>query len=486
MSPWERLTPLLGANELRLILVLLVAALVLRQLLRGGARRRGTVAVAILGAAALLHLLPIAGSGPLALIASTLVATGAVILVALVVFDLVLARANLRVPSIVRELLQAVTLFLVLLVLLRRSGVDLVSLVTTSAVLTAVIGFALQSTIASIFAGVALQLDDSIRIGEWIRIGEREGQITEIRWRSTLLLARDGSTIVVPNADLVSHHVINFSKLPGKHRLTIDVGLHYRHPPRQVHRVLLDAIRGAPGVLASPSPDCLTASFGDSAVGYQLRFWTSDFLREEQTRAEVCLRVWYAAHRAGLEIPYPIRTLVGAPEPAAIEREHELAARTQAVARVAVFSCLDETDRAALAAAMRPALFAEGEEIIREGDPGDSLFIIQHGHVEVLSGDGRCDVARLGPGDVFGEMSLMTGDRRNATCLALSDVACWVIDHRPVRRLLGTRPRLAEEIAPLLARRQRELQGVRDQAAAAPAETQRQLLARIKQFFHLD
>jgi small-conductance mechanosensitive channel len=486
MSPWERLTPLLGANEFRLVLVLIVAGLVIRLLVRGAARRRTTVAVAILIVAAALHLLPAAATGPLALLASILVATGAVILAAAVVFDLTLGRAAVHVPSIVRDLVQALALFLVLLILLRRSGVDLVSLVTTSAVLTAVIGFALQTTIANIFAGVALQIDDSIRIGEWIQIGDREGRIVEILWRSTLLLARDGSTVIVPNNELVSGKVINLSKPPGKHRLTIDVGFHYRHPPGEVHRILLDAARGTPGVLADPSPDCLTASFGDSAVLYTLRFWTSDFLREDTTRSSVRTRVWYAAHRNDLEIPFPIRTLLGGSQATSAEDESELADRTQAVARVGVFSCLDESDRAALAAAMRPALFTEGEEIIREGDPGDSLFIIQRGHVEVLSGDGRRDVARLGPGDVFGEMSLMTGDRRNATCSAVSDVACWVIDHRPVRRLLETQPRLAEEIAPLLARRQRELQGVRDKPSAAPADTQYQLLARIKQFFHLD
>src|SRR5262249_47946011 len=177
--------------------------------------------------------------------------------------------------------------------------------------------------------------------------------------------------------------------------------------------------------------------------------------------------------RPGLETPCPTRTLRGGSQLAA-EDENELADRAQAVARVEVFSCLDETDRATLAAAMRPALFTEGEEIIREGDPGDSLFIIQRGHVEVLSGDGPRDVARLGPGDVFGEMPLMPGARRNATCLAVSDVASWVIDHRPVRRLLETRPRLAEEIAPLLARRQQELQGVRDQPSAAPVDAPHQ------------
>src|SRR5262245_58016615 len=299
MSWWERLTPLLEAHELRFVLILLATAIVVRLLVQGPARRRATAAVAILAAAAVIDLLAGGLAGPLALVAPTLLATGAVILVAVIVFDLALGRADIRSPSIVRDLLQVVALFLVLLVLLRRSGVDLVSLVTTSAVLTAVIGFALQSTIANVFAGVALQVDDSIRIGEWILIGDREGRIIEIRWRSTLLLARDGSTVIVPNSELVSAKVINLSKPPGQHRLEIDVGFHYRHPPAEVHRVLLDAARGAPGVLVDPSPDCLTTSFGDSAVLYTLRFWTSDFLREPITRSSVRTRVWSAAPPAG-------------------------------------------------------------------------------------------------------------------------------------------------------------------------------------------
>ena len=166
MSWGERLTPLLEAHELRFVLILLATAIVVRLLVQGPARRRATAAMAILAAAAAIHLLPGGVSNPLALITSTLLATGIVILAAVIVFDLALGRADVHVPSIVRDLLQVVALFLVLLVILRRSGVDLVSLVTTSAVLTAVIGFALQSTIANVFAGVALQVDNSVRIGE--------------------------------------------------------------------------------------------------------------------------------------------------------------------------------------------------------------------------------------------------------------------------------------------------------------------------------
>src|SRR5262249_36853991 len=112
MSWWERLTPLFEAHALRFVLILLATAIVVRLLVRGPARRRATAAVAVLVVAAAMDLLPGGVSGPLALVTSTILATGAVILVAVIVFDLALGRADVHVPSIVRDLLQVVALFL--------------------------------------------------------------------------------------------------------------------------------------------------------------------------------------------------------------------------------------------------------------------------------------------------------------------------------------------------------------------------------------
>lgn len=483
MDAWERLTPLLGAYEMRVLLALLVCACVFRLLVPGADRRRGTAAIAVFVASVIVHVLPGAGEGPLALLGSILTAMGAVLLAGIVLFDLGLARANLRIPSVVRDLMQAAVLLVVLLILLRQAGVNLVSLLTTSAVVTAVIGFALQNTIANVIAGIALQVDETLRIGDWIRVGEREGRISEVRWRSTSLTTDEGSTIIVPSSELVNTEVTNFSRPLGKRRIAITVGFHYRHPPNEVSRVLLEAIRGMPDILEDPAPDCITGEFADSAVHYVLRFWVVRLGDDEEVAGMVRTRVWYAARRAGLEIPYPVRTL--ARETRGVSAD-ELEDRDAAVAQVSLFARLDDADRRTLAETMRVALFAAGEEIIREGDPGDSLYVVQRGTVEVGSGRERHRVATLGPGQVFGEMSLMTGEARAATCTATSEVACYVIDNRPMRRLLGTKPHLAEELAALLAPRQGELADVRDRASVALArDDSSQLLRRIRQFFNL-
>jgi small-conductance mechanosensitive channel/CRP-like cAMP-binding protein len=476
---------------------LLVVAVLVRRL-QPAEERRGGVAVWMLAVALGLRLLGVvaggsAAGGALDLVADVALAVGVVDLLWTLAFDLALARTRIRVPSILRDLAQGVAVFFVLLAVLRRAGVDLVSLVTTSAVVTAVVGLALQTTIANVFAGLALQLDRTLQAGDWIRVDDRVGQILEIRWRSTSVLTRDGDVVIVPNGELVSSKVLNFSRPRPAHRATLTVGFHYRHAPNDVKRVLVESLRGTPGVREDLPRDCVVREFGESAVVYGLRYWIDDLRREDEIADMVRTRVWYAARRAGLEIPFPIRTLV---TPAAADRARAAARRrarrTAALGRVELFSPLDGEDRARLAEAMRRVRFAAGEVMIRQGDPGGSLYLLERGQVGVsLTVDGITrEIATLGSGDVLGEMSLMTGAPREATCVAKSDVTAYVVDHTTMRALLEGHPRLAEEMAAILARRQSENEGerrglsqeARTLAAAAAAGTLRQ---RVRSFFGL-
>src|SRR4029453_2867386 len=103
----------------------------------------------------------------------------------------------------------AFVFFIILMTVLRTSGVNVLSLLTTSAVLTAVVGLALQNTIANVFAGLALQIDRTFGIGDWVQVGAHIGRIAEIKWRSTLLWTEDGDLLVVPNSHVLDAAVMN-------------------------------------------------------------------------------------------------------------------------------------------------------------------------------------------------------------------------------------------------------------------------------------
>jgi len=490
---WARLRHFeLTWTGLFLLIAAFVAVLFLRRLLPERRRHRGRLSVLLLGVAPVLHLIAtgfgLIGapsiSAALHLLNLCIVVVAATGVLGMIVFDLALGRT--AVPTIARDLVQAGIFGGILFVVLRSGGIDPVSALTTSAVLTAVIGLALQNIMANVLAGVALQIDRTLTLGDWIQWGQRVGRIAEINWRSSSIVTREGDTAIVPNATLVSNEVLNLSRPTHARCVIVRVPVHHRHSPGEVRAALLPIFEGVAGVLADPAPVCAPFDFEVSRhlsiVSYGLVFWIDEPERQGAIEGEVRTRVWYAAERAGIEGPCPRPS------------DDDLEPRLSAIGRVSLLTPVGEPDRRELARSMRRLRFAEGERILRQGDEGSSLFVVDRGAVHVRASDGGSnggdadgDIATLGPGDFFGEMSLLTGAPRAATCIAAKETVCWEIPSEGFRRIVDERPAIAEEISGLLAARQGALDDRRG-AKREPTDLdgdKARLLARVRAYFHL-
>lgn len=310
----------LGQTQIGSILTLLLLTLTIfvRRALPPAQRTRSTAPLGFLSLALVLSIIAAVALklgaytawGLLSFFNLLSLIVGITSLLGIVIFDVVLARTRLRVPSLVRDLIHMSVLGLIVLAIFYQRGLDPLSLLTTSAVLTAVIGLALQNTIANIFAGLALHLDRTLGINDWVKVGDKVGRIAEIKWRSTLLWTEDGDLFILPNGRLLDAEVLNLSRPDDVQREEISVGFHYRHPPNEVKPVLLNAARSTPGVLTDPAPDCILVDFADSAITYKLRYWIKDYTHHAMIESDVRTQVWYAAQQAGLEIPFPIRTVI--------------------------------------------------------------------------------------------------------------------------------------------------------------------------------
>ena len=414
--------------------------------------------------------------------------------IGLVLFDLALARAQVAVPKIVRDLSGAGLFFVAGLIILRSHGVNPLSLITTSVVFTAVIGFALQDTIGNFFAGLALQIERTLDVGDWIEADGNVGRIVAIRLRSTSIVTKDGDLIALPNGLFLKGKVKNFSKPTRQHRMWMKVGVSYAHPPNDVRRVLLAAVRDVPGIDATPEPDVMVTEFGDSAIIYSVRYWISDFARDAPIDTEARSRIWYHLRRAEMEVPYPqrvVHTHAITPEAKAETRREDIARRRRILAGIDLFRDVPQQTRDDLAERLRKLTFGDGEVIIRQGDPGDSLYVIRNGEVTVrvhVNGTSR-EVAVLRDGAFFGEMSLMTGETRKATCLARGDATVYLLDKAGFEEILRQNEQIIESISAKLTQRQMDLEAQREGAAAVSAQKvaqqSNQLLARIKNFFRL-
>jgi hypothetical protein len=306
----------------------------------------------------------------------------------------------------------------------------------------------------------------------------------------------DEVELIIPNATLGQGLINNYTKPTPVSRRNIYVHAPYEVPPQRVGRLILDAIADSWGVLTQPPPSVITNGFDERGVQYWVRFFTVEFGKRDLVDGGVRDRIWYALQRNGIAIPPPLRSVTWNRGPHAAEAatRNRIAQREVALRCVDLFRPLPEESLERLARLADTRLFGANEVILRQGDPGDELFILVRGHVSVIveQADGsRLRAPDLGPGSFFGEMSLLTGAPRTATVTALEECELLVVCKFAFREILEASPELAWRICQVMADRrvnQARLDGdnrERQEFSNLVDSTPSGLLKVIKQFFAL-
>ena len=355
----------------------------------------------------------------------------------------------------------------------------------TGAVAGVVLGFALQDTLGNAFAGLAIQSEKPFSLGHWVKIGEFEGRVAEVTWRATKLRTKTGNFIVVPNNIVGKDPIINYSEPVAPTRIQVDVGAHYDAAPNRVKQVLRGALAQCPLVLRTPEPEIELGNFGASSIDYHVRFWIDDYARDELARDQVRTAIYYTFKRHNIEIPYPIQTEISIDPPVSDDRARAVE-REQLLAGVDLFASLTGDQRKRIAMATTTATYGDGEAIVRQGEAGESMYVVVSGKVAVRI-DGRADaIATIGPGGYFGEMSLLTGDPRSADVVAIGDVVVLEVGAGVFRELGEASPHAVEQVGIAAATRRAELEGARAaNRAQAVIEAPNSFLARMRRFLRL-
>ena len=408
-------------------------------------------------------------------------------------------RLHYRPPKIFRDIIAGLVYMAVALLSLRAAGVDTGSLLTTSALLTAIIGLSLQDTLGNLFAGLSLQGEQPFNVGDWIQFGEESklvGRVTEINWRATKIVTLSQVELTIPNGQLARAAIMNYSTPNRTMRRSIHVVVAHGVPPRHAKQVIVRALHGMEGVLKRPAPAVLSDGFEERGVRYWVLFFMDDYARIEWVESEAYDRVWYALQREGLSPAVPAhRVLVQqVDELSRWNAPHlDLDQRIEALRQVDFLADVSEVDLQRLADRAQSVTYVAGESIVRQGDPGASLFVCIHGQVQVVLevpyGPER-ELAQLGPGGLFGEFSAMTGAPRSATVRAVEDTELLRLDKAAFHAILADHPPLAEEISERLSERKAQLESLSPVGRKEPAgedaigNSQRDaLVARIRGFF---
>ena len=453
----------------------------------------------------------------LAVATELLMAFNVVNIGATLAFGVGLPVTGVTVPMIATDLLVGFGYVIATLGVLSGHGLNPTGAFASAAVVSAVLAISLQSTLGNILGGIALQLDGSIREGDWIQLEAgsivRQGRVRTIRWRHTVVETRDWSTIIVPNSALLANNIMILGKRDGREvpqRMWVWFNVDFRFPPTRVIQVVTEALTASPiqGVAADPLPNCVCMDFGrdlrESFATYAVRYWLTDLAADDPTNSRVRARIYTALRRAGIPLALPAKQLFV--EVDAEQRRHEkserrVTDRLEALRGVSLFKALTEDELRTLAEGMSHVIYTTGEVITRQGAIAHWLYVMTGGTAEIrttLDVDGPEGpiapqtkvVARLTSPDFFGEMGLMTGEPRLADVIATSDVDCFRLGKATFERVLLARPEIAELLSEKLATRRVELIAVRDNLDAS-ARQQREaserdrILGSIKSFFGL-
>ncbi|MGB5136115.1 MAG: mechanosensitive ion channel family protein [Prochlorococcaceae cyanobacterium] len=372
-----------------------------------------------------------------------------------------------RPAKILRDLgMLAIAAFITVVVLQEQAKINVVGLVTTSAVLTAVIGLAAQESLKDFFAGIVLQLDSPFQEGDFITSGDGiQGRVISLTLMSTRLQHVHGALITLPNSRLwnADTEILRFGPR-GPIAREIHLNLDMTLPPEQATELLIRVARNNPLVLTKPEPTAFVYSYADHAITYELEVWQEDPTDNgfDVLRGQLLAQIWYALERQGSKLPYPIRELkpmrlpVSTKDPAGYDKQ----ARMDLLAQNVYFSHLSPAQLQQVAPHTRCVRFAAGEAVIIEGEEGDALFQLVEGRVEViklLEGGFEKKVAELEPGAIFGEMGVFSGETRSATVRALQECVLLEVERDDLRPLLEGNSTLVERLAELVSERRARL-----------------------------
>jgi small-conductance mechanosensitive channel len=368
-----------------------------------------------------------------------------------------------QMPKLFRDLVRT---FLIAvggaLVLSQVFNQDLGGLIAALGVGSLVIGLALQDTLGNLFSGVALLFERPFQVGDWLEVDGLKGKVIEVNWRSVHLVTRELEMLVMPNSALSQAVIRNYNRPSIQHIEPVDISFSYDDPPNKVKRVMREVALDTAGVVKDPPPVVVTASYDDYSIAYRVRLLIEDYAQLPIIRNEFVTRIWYAARRNGLSMPFPISEVVNHAMPR-LKGDDPIKRMANYMKSLPSLAMLDDEMREVLAAQATLAHYGRGESAIAQGQRDVKLHFVLAGSAIAVAQDnnGRNHtIAEITRGDFFGYSALLANEPSAMTISAAEDLEVVILEVAAVQNMLNKTPRFAQQIGTVIAARQKKLKEI--------------------------
>ncbi|CCM79423.1 cyclic nucleotide-binding domain-containing protein [Rhizobium mesoamericanum] len=358
------------------------------------------------------------------------------------------------------------------------------TLIATSGVFAIILGLALQSTLADVFSGIALNLGRPYSVGDWIVLDSGvEGRVIETNWRATHLLSGTNDLIAIPNSQLAKANLTNLSSPDESHGISIKIRV-APAPPASIEEVMRTVLFSSNNILKSPSPSVTIKGLDGQAVEVELSCRVRNMAQMPIATNEIYDLIFRHCKAAGLALAVPVTSGVSQEQNAAYLQHPSTAWRL--LNAIPLFSPLTEDEKETLAASMTRQTYRKDAIIAEQGSKLMSLMLIRSGVVAISrkEGDREIELMRLSPGDCFGEEGMLTGSPSPGSVKALTFVVAYEITQERLAALMHDRPALADELGLILSRRV-EAERLQTMEPLSRGEEAATFAARIRKIFQL-
>ena len=364
------------------------------------------------------------------------------------------------------------------------------TLIATSGVFAIILGLALQSTLADVFSGIALNFSKPYEVGDWIVLSDgTEGRVVETNWRATHLLNASNDLVVLPNSNLAKAQFTNLSSPNRNHGVKLRVRVLPTMAPSGITEIMRTVLYSSNSIMLTPAPTVEIKSLDAQAIEFELAFRVRDFSAAATARHEVYDLIYRHARSAGLVLAQPKEAMtITAAQPQGLATAATRATALRMIDAVPLFASLTEEEKQALAPTMTRRTYGKGETLAEQGAKLSSLFVIRTGVLIVTrkEGDSEIELSRLSPGDYFGEAGLFTGSGEPGTVKAMTFAVVYEVGQAALAKLMHDRPGIADEISVTLSRRAKHVAaGIGDEAEANSMRSVSWLVGRIRSVFEV-
>jgi branched-chain amino acid transport system substrate-binding protein len=324
---------------------------------------------------------------------------------------------------------------------------EITKILATGGLFAMIIGFAIQMNISNLISGIAINLENPFRIGDWVKIGDAEGKVVDITWRSTRIETAENCIFSVPNSMATESFIANFNYPDDINWLSVTPHIDPLADPQRVTDILINAVLSATNISKEPKPYVIYKGITEWSSDYQVYFCIKDFANKHQELEDVWKHVWKHLDYAGIQTviqgqEFPLKEK----KPVFFWDEMKL------------FRLMKPGDKEMICKQMKCDIYPEDKTIITEGDFGKSIFFIQEGvvSVQLKIDDELSEINRLGVGSFFGEMSFFSDDHRSASIITLQKSVIYEVQENDFRPLIIKYPRLLEFLEQTKIKRQQQ------------------------------